>query len=45
MLGSQIRHALALALHESEHAGVQIEPFSKLHPHMDIADGYAIQRE
>jgi 2-oxo-hept-3-ene-1,7-dioate hydratase len=45
MLDAKTHHALALALHESERSGAQIEQFSKLHPGMDIADGYAIQRE
>jgi 2-oxo-hept-3-ene-1,7-dioate hydratase len=45
MLDRQTHHALAMALHQAERSGVQIEQFSKLHPGMDIADGYAIQRE
>jgi 2-oxo-hept-3-ene-1,7-dioate hydratase len=45
MLDPRTHHALALALHESERSGVQIEQFSKLHPQMEIADGYAVQRE
>jgi 2-oxo-hept-3-ene-1,7-dioate hydratase len=45
MLDPQTHHALALALNQAERTGVQVEQFSKLHPHMDMADGYAIQRE
>lgn len=35
---------LARALHESERSRVQLEHFSKHHPGMTIADGYAISR-
>lgn len=36
--------ALANELHQAEKSGVQIEHFSRRHPQMTIADGYAIQR-
>ncbi len=45
MLDPQTHHALALELHQSERTGIQVEQFSKRHTTMDMADGYAIQRE
>ena len=45
MLAASLHQSLARALHDSERSRVQLEQFSKHHPAMEIADGYAIQRE
>ncbi|HSV58098.1 MAG TPA: 2-oxo-hepta-3-ene-1,7-dioic acid hydratase [Variovorax sp.] len=45
MLSPELIRRLAAELHESEKARVQVEHFSKRHPEMTIADGYAISRE
>ena len=45
MLSPELIRQLAAELHESEKSRVQREHFSKRHPEMTIADGYAISRE
>ena len=44
MFSDDLIAQLAAELHESEKSRVQIEHFSKRHPGMTIADGYAISR-
>ena len=44
MLSTALHQQLAQALDQAERSRVQLEQFSKLHPGMDIADSYAIQR-
>ena len=43
MLDAATHQALARELHAAERSRVQLEHFSKRHPGMEIADGYAIQ--
>ena len=45
MLDTALHQSLARELHASERSRGQREQFSKRHPAMEIADGYAIQRE
>jgi 2-oxo-hept-3-ene-1,7-dioate hydratase len=45
MLDAALHESLARELHASERSRVQVEQFSKRHPGMEVADGYAIQRE
>lgn len=45
MLDAATHQALARELHASKRSRVQLEHFSKRYPAMEIADGYAIQRE
>jgi 2-oxo-hept-3-ene-1,7-dioate hydratase len=45
MLSPDLIRQLAAQLHESEKSRVQLEHFSKRHPTMTVADGYAISRE
>jgi 2-oxo-hept-3-ene-1,7-dioate hydratase len=45
MLDTDIHKALARDLAQAERTRVQLPQFSRLHPAMDIADSYAIQRE
>ncbi|MGZ5238412.1 MAG: 2-oxo-hept-4-ene-1,7-dioate hydratase, partial [Caldimonas sp.] len=44
MLAQTTIDALAAELHDAEKRRVQLRHFSKRHPEMTIADGYAIQR-
>ena len=44
MLPTDLHQQLAQQLEAAERTRVQLEQFSKLHPGMDIADSYAIQR-
>ena len=44
MSPEQIRK-LAAELHQAERTRTQVEHFSKRHPDMTVADGYAISRE
>ena len=44
MLSPELIAQLAAELHQSEKTRVQVEHFSKRHPGMTIADGYAISR-
>jgi 2-oxo-hept-3-ene-1,7-dioate hydratase len=44
MLDTTIHQALARDLAQSESSRIQLPQFSRLHPGMDIADSYAIQR-
>ena len=44
MLGADLVQGLAAELHRAEKERVQLRHFSKRHPGMTIADGYAIQR-
>ena len=45
MLATNIHQALARDLAQAESSRIQLPQFSRLHPAMDIADSYAIQRE
>ncbi len=44
-LSHDVIRELAAELHASERSRVQVEHFSKRHPAMTIADGYAVSRE
>ena len=44
MLAEATIAALAVELHDAEKRRIQVRHFSKRHPEMTIADGYAIQR-
>ena len=43
-LDAQTHQALARRLHEAQRTRVQVEQFSRLYPHMTVADSYAIQQ-
>lgn len=45
LLATHIHQALARDLAQAESSRVQLPQFSRLHPAMEIADSYAIQRE
>jgi 2-oxo-hept-3-ene-1,7-dioate hydratase len=45
MLAPTLHAALARNLDQAERSRVQVEQFSRLHPEMEMADSYAIQRE